>query len=807
MQGSGFGQVFKTSVNGQIYAQPLVVGTQVIVATENNNVYALNASTGKINWSVSLGKPYAIKDCQNIVPNVGVTSTPVYYPSTRNVYVMANINTGKAVDWRLFGVSVTTGKISFTHGVYGSPSNDSHITFDGLQQLQRPGLLLLNGQIYAAFSSHCDHNPWAGYVSAINPSNGNATLWTDESGATDNQAGIWQSGGGLISDGPNRIILTSGNGVSPAKGPGDKPPGQLAESVIRLQQDSNGNLSAQDFFSPADAPTLDQNDLDYGAAGPAELPVGTTAYKRVIVQDGKIGHIFLLNADNLGGREQGSGSSDNDLYQSQAYGGLWGHPAIFERSTSAIPPSSSGNGDYVFVAGKNDFVREFEVNTNGSGVPRLNDVANSTFQFGYGSGSPVVTSNGTDPNSAVVWLTQDNGGSNSTLVAFPVVPQPAKGGGVKLAEINGLPIGTAANYSIPATAKGMVYVGTGDGHVYGFGVTTGGALHRGAIPSFGSTPVGSATTQAVTATASRTVIVTGVSDTAATATNPFTIGTVTEKSPGGKRVPVTFPVTLRSGDKLRAQVTYAPTAPGGVDGTLSFDTAGQAAPVSVPLVADGTETGLYATVPSLPMLLSLNDGHNVGPDPVGLPNYATDMIVNGGTTPQRISKISQPGGPFKVRYLPKPGTVLLPGQSVTVQFVYRPVKAVTSKSAFSVTGSSGTAAAISLSGSSSPAIEKITAPKQISFGSVPVGHTATRFIHIVNAGNQPATVTSTALTGPFRAAAKVVPGLQVNGGYDLSIPVTFTPAAKGSSNGTYTFNWTDRYGPHSLTIPFNGTGA
>ena len=458
VHGSTFGQVFKTSVNGQVYAQPLVVGSTVIVATENNWVYGLNASTGAVKWSTSLGKPYAIKTCGNIVPNVGVTSTPVYDPSSGNVYVMANINTGKSIAWRLFGVNATTGAINFTKGVSGSPSNDSHITFNGTQQLQRPGLLLLNGWVYAAFSSHCDHQPYAGYVSAIDPANGNATLWTDESGATNNQAGIWQSGGGLISDGPNRIILTSGNGVSPAKGPGSSPPGQLAESVVRLQQNSNNTLSAQDFFSPADAPTLDQNDLDYGASGPAELPVGTTAYPHVIVQDGKVGHIFLLNANNLGGREQGSGSSDNDLYQSNAYGGLWGHPAIFEQSTSAIPASSSGNGDYVFIAGKNDPVREFEVDTNSSGVPRLNDVANSTFQFPYGSGSPVVTSNGTDPNSAVVWVTQNNGGSSSTLVAFPVVPVPAKGGGVKLTEINGLPIGTAANYTIPATGNGMVYV-------------------------------------------------------------------------------------------------------------------------------------------------------------------------------------------------------------------------------------------------------------------------------------------------------------------------------------------------------------
>jgi hypothetical protein len=815
VHGPNFGEVFRAQVNGQVYAQPLVVGSTVIVATENNYLYGLNASTGAVEWSTSLGRPYPIKSCGNIVPNVGITSTPVYDPSTGTAYVVANIDTGKYTAWRMFGIDISNGAVSFEHGIYGSPSNDSHISFDGNQQDQRPGLLLLNGWVYASFASHCDHQPYAGYVAGVDPATRAFTLWTDESGATNDRAGIWQSGGGLVSDGPGRIFLTSGNGISPAKGPGDKPPGQLAESVIRLQPDSSGTLSAQDFFSPADAPTLDANDLDYGAAGPAELPVGTTAYPHVIVQDGKVGHIFLLNADNLGGREQKAGDRDNDLYQTAAYGGLWGHPAIFERSTTAIPPSASGLSDYVYFAGKNDYLRAFQIWTKG-GVPKLTDVANSTFTFGYGSGSPVVTSSGTDPSSGVVWVVENNGSAGSTLVAFSVLPQPAKGGGVKLQTIDSEPIGSASNFSIPATSNGMVYVGTGGdniksttGYVYGFGVTSGTALHRGSTPGFGDTAVGSATTRTVTATASRTVTVTRISDSTPAAPNPFTLGKVTETShPGGKQAPVGFPVVLHRGDTLHARVTFKPTAPGGVNGTLSFTTAaGQEVPVSVPLVADGTRTGLYASAPQLSMLLSLNDGTKVGPVPVGLPNYATSTIVNGGTTPQRITRIAAPSSPFRAVNPPRPGTVLRPGQSVTVQFSYTPIRAISSTSSFTVTGSSGTAATVTLTGSSSPGRTRFTAPTSISFGKVTVGRTVTRYIHISNRGNQASTVSSTALTGPFRITAKVAQGLPVNPGYDLSIPVTFTPPGTGYSIGRYTFSWTDRYGPHSLTIPISGRGV
>ena len=83
----------------------------------------------------------------------------------------------------------------------------------------------------------------------------------------------------------------------------------------------------------------------------------------------------------------------------------------------------------------------------------------------------------------------------------------------------------------------------------------------------------------------------------------------------------------------------------------------------------------------------------------------------------------------------------------------------------------------------------------------------TRFVHIVNAGNQNATVVRTRLAGPFHAPYKVAQGLPVNGGYDLSVPVTFTPTAPGRTTGRYTFTWRDRLGRHTLTVPITGTGT
>ena len=416
---AGFTQLFARHVTGQVYAQPLVVGSTVVVATEKNWVYGLNAATGAIKWSVSLGPYYPITSCNDLAPDVGVTGGPVYDSATGDVYVMAQIKPGKNPLYSLFGINVGNGKITGSVGVPLHPANDPHLTFSGKNELARPGLLLRNGWVYAAFGSHCDHKPYVGYVAGINVTSKARTLWSDETGVTDNQAGIWQGGGGLMSDGAGRLFLASGNGISPAPGAGTKPPGNLAESVVRLGLNAAGTLSARDFFSPGNAPSLDAADTDWGSGGPTGLPQGTSAYPHVLAQAGKDGRIFLLNRGNLGGRHAGSNSGA--LSVTKAFGPEYGHPAVFFGSTGAI---TSGASDYLYYLGKNDQLRYLKFGVNGSGRPTLTDVGNTSVTFGYSSGSPAVTSNGTSASSAVVWAVYASNatGGSGTLEAFPAVP-------------------------------------------------------------------------------------------------------------------------------------------------------------------------------------------------------------------------------------------------------------------------------------------------------------------------------------------------------------------------------------------------
>ena len=484
LRSGSFGRLFSRQLRGQVYAQPLIVGRTLIVATERDWAYGLNAVTGRVKWADRLGTPWSASTtaCTDLTPTVGVTSTPVYDPRTAAVYLVAEVissSTGQA-GFLMFGIKARTGHISERVPIGGHPFNDRAATFDAADQWQRTGLLLLGGRVYAGFGSHCDDKPFAGFVAGVNVSTRAVRLWTDETGPADAEGGIWQSGGGLMSDGPGRIFFASGNGASPAPGKGSKPPGQLGESVVRLAVLPGGRLAARDFFSPRDAPALDATDGDLGSGGPVGLPFGTTAFPRLLVQAGKDGRVFLLNRDHLGGRMQGRGGGNDYVSETGPFAGQWGHPAVFGDVTNVTPGDSGKSRDYVYYVGRADYLRVLKFGVSRGGRPRLTDVARSTIRFGFTSGSPVVTSAGTRPGSAVVWVVQAAGitGSKGTLEAFAAVPRARCAGHCVLRPIWSARIGTASKFAIPATGSGRVYVGTRDGRVIAFGRRTSAPLRQ-----------------------------------------------------------------------------------------------------------------------------------------------------------------------------------------------------------------------------------------------------------------------------------------------------------------------------------------
>jgi HYDIN/CFA65/VesB-like, Ig-like domain len=828
-----FQQRINIAVSGDVYAQPLVIPTspggtskEVIVATENDQVYAFaagSAATSTPLWHMSLGSPFVIgkvtslSKCTDLTPNIGITGTPVYNPNTNELYMFANIvDPGtNTPHYYLVGLNASTGAVMQKIHISGRPTNNSNIKFQAAQQMERPGVLLLpDGSVMAEFASHCDFKPYVGFVTRVVPSSGAYTLWSDESGTTYNQAGIWMGGSGAVLDPQDRIFVASGNGVSPSTGTaGTSPPGQLAESVIQMTVNSSGTLKASDFFSPSNASSLDAADTDYGAGGPVGVGFAFGSYPNTLVQAGKDGRIFILDRGALGGRH----STDQDLYVSKNYGGEWGHPALFG-NTSITSSNANTSGDYLVYVGKDDVMRLFRAALTSAGKPWLTNTAVSSLVYGYTSGSPVVTSQGNDPSTAVIWEvntpnTTGKTGVGSQLMAYSL--SSGTGSSCTSASMCTLkvlytsPKFTSAKFSVPATSDGWVYVGTRDGHLLGFALPTTAAPTTSSTASFAATPVGTTSSTQVPIKAQHPVTVTGPPTTAATsngaATNQFTVGQVT-LTHGGATTPVTsYPVTLAKGDKLTTEVSFAPTSAGGNSGTLSFPTSSATSPaVSVPLTGEATQAGLSPQPSTLQFMGAPDQG--VIPVAAGITVPLTVNITNYGTTTQTVTSVTPPSGPFSAYNLPVVGQQIKPGSSVTVQVHFSPTAAGPASSTLTIAGSSGPPAVVTLNGTGVGAVSQFTAANQVvNFGTIPVGKKATATVFISNTGNTESTIQGAApVTGPFAATLSPNPQMPFNAQSDLAIPVTFKPTKKGTFSSKYKLTWKDINGTHTVSVTLTG---
>src|SRR6202035_3569625 len=111
-------------LDGAVYGQPLVVGDEVIAATENDSVYALNRVTGKTIWRTNVGPPVprsALHGCGNIFP-LGITGTPVYDAGNGLVYAVAEVT---GYHHELVALDAATGDV-VGHGAVVVPTAAVH---------------------------------------------------------------------------------------------------------------------------------------------------------------------------------------------------------------------------------------------------------------------------------------------------------------------------------------------------------------------------------------------------------------------------------------------------------------------------------------------------------------------------------------------------------------------------------------------------------------------------------------------------------------------------------------------------------
>ncbi len=262
-----------SALDGAVYAQPLVFDGRVIVATENDSIYALSAGEGKVVWRTHLGTPVPRSrlPCGNIDPT-GITGTPVIDASAGLVFAVAFVQPGIH---ELIGVDATSGRVRFRRRV-DAPGSDP------LVQQQRGALTLANGHVYVPYGGlFGDCGPYHGLVVAV-ASDGRGPLRSYQV-PTGRAGGIWAPSGLTVGPGGDLYAATGNSDSSGAFDFGD--------SVIRLSPD----LRPLDSFAPPNWVALNTGDVDLGSVGPTLLPGG------LVFQVGKEGVGYVLRARDLGG--------------------------------------------------------------------------------------------------------------------------------------------------------------------------------------------------------------------------------------------------------------------------------------------------------------------------------------------------------------------------------------------------------------------------------------------------------------------------------------------------------------------------
>ena len=560
--------------------------------------------------------------CTDLTPEVGITSTPVIDtsdPTNPTVYTVYRtwdgVNASSAQVY-FDARNVVTGavKAGFPVAIGGAASNDPQWTFNPVVQNQRPGLLLLNGRVYAAFASFCDNDFYTGWIAGVSTAGVNLRLWTTEPGqstaAKSPDAGIWQSGGGLASDGTS-IFFSSGNGTYPTPVPTTPVPGSqattwpLSNSVVRAQVNGDGTLTAADFFTPNSTQYMSDNDFDLGSSNPILLPDGFASsvvgpsHPHLALAGGKTGDVFLLDRDNLGGFP-GSAAPSNvppAIAQVQIQ-----KPAGSPSAVYAHPAVWPGDGGYIYVTTAEygtPGLTALQVVTSG-GAPAIHHAADSP-AFGNLSGSPLVTSDGSTAGSALVWVAERRTGAevSGELRAYEAVPN-----GTAMTKLWSYPIGNATKFSEPVSDNGRVYIGTADGNVYGFGQM----LTVAPVPvDLGAVRIGTIHQQAVVVT-NRTTSPLGIASVAIT--SPYSLA---GDSCSGQSVAALSSYTIT--------VANAVAMPSGVHAgtlTISPSASGQ---ITVGL----TLTASYQMIPAL-----YSDLLHRAPDGAGLVGWTT--YLDGGAT-------------------------------------------------------------------------------------------------------------------------------------------------------------------------------
>jgi uncharacterized protein (TIGR03437 family) len=456
---ANFGKLGALPVDGQVYAQPLYAGGITIggsvhnvlfVATQHNSVYAFDAdSVSPPLWQVSLGPPVPAPllfgQYGDIANEVGILSTPAIDLQRGAIYVVSDNLENGAPAFHLHALDLATGTEQFGGPTTirasvpgtGSASSGGTIAFDPLQHIQRPGLLLANGQVYIGFGSHGDQSPYHGWIMSYD--GGDLTHQTAVYMSTPNgdEGAFWQSARGFASDPAGNVFAVTGNGDYDGQT-------NFGQSFLKLSP----KLNLSGNFTPADWKSESDNDADL-AAGPALI----SNFHTYVGAD-KSGNLYLLDSGSMG-----QANANGNAFQ------------VFSVSVGPIfnfAAWNRGDNALLYIQGSGEPLKCFQYAPTGFNSIPLSQSPNSAPWVRLGM---TLSANGAQDGTGILWeITGDynDASTKATLHAFDANNLANE---VWNSDMSGTrdTMGPIVKFVAPTVANGKVYAPSLDNviNVYG----------------------------------------------------------------------------------------------------------------------------------------------------------------------------------------------------------------------------------------------------------------------------------------------------------------------------------------------------
>jgi len=466
---AAFGKVGFFPVDGKVDAQPLLLSNVpmgasglrevLYVVTEHDSVYAFDARTGARLWQVSLigpgESPSDGRNCSQVVPEIGITATPVI-DRTRGpngaLYVVAMTkNASNAYFHRLHALDVTSGAelfggprtIAASVAGTGAGSSGGILPFDPKQYEERSALLLLNGAIVTVWTSHCDIDPYTGWIMSYDAS---TLAQTSVLNVTPNgsRGAFWMAGAGPAADAAGNLFLLDGNGTFDTVLDGAGFPNRRNFGNAFLKISTGSGLAVADYFATFNTVSQSNADTDLGSGGVVLLPdlVDSGGQTRhLAVGAGKDSHIYVVDRDAMGKWN----AATNQVYQDISGalgGGVFSKPVYF-------------NGSLYYGAVGRTLKAFSIVNARIASTPS----SQSAGTFAYPGTTPAISASGN--TNGILWAVENS--NPAVLHAYD-----ARNLAVELYNSNQAAggrdaFGAGNKFITPMTANGRVYIGTASG--------------------------------------------------------------------------------------------------------------------------------------------------------------------------------------------------------------------------------------------------------------------------------------------------------------------------------------------------------